>query len=666
MPPKKATNGVKPAPKTTKAAASAKTTPAPSKKSASVVSTTVTKTSTVKATKRKASEIEDEAPAPAAKKTKATPAAKATMVKSTATKAPSKVSTDKSPGTKKAPVKKLAKAAAPKKAAVEQKGLEESDGEPVAKKAKVTKNAAPKAAAKVTKAAPKSKVAPKAATKAAPKKAAVKEAEQTDDEEDESEEEEEEEEAKPAPKAKASPKPKKVAAPKPPKPVKALPIINTAPTQVLDVYVFGEGGSGELGLGARKGADGKKVLDVTRPRLNPLLSAKDVGVVHLSVGGMHCVALTRDNKILTWGVNDQGALGRATPNEGKMVDLPAAGEDADSDSDSDDDDSGLNPSEAEPRQVDPSHFAEGTVIVSVHAGDSTSFALTNTGLVYGWGTFRGNDGILGFREGVHTQSTPLLIPELKEITRLAVGTNHVLALNTKGKVFTWGAGEQSQLARRVVSRTATGALVPREFGLQRKKIVHIGCGDYHSFAVDAKGDVYSWGLNSFGQTGVPKEEETVENAIATPTLVKSLKEFDIKQIAGGAHHTLACTTTGQVLVWGRIDGSQGGVEVEDLPKENLFMDEHDKPRYLLKPNVVPDIEGVYVATGPDTCLAIDKDGKAYTWGFSSNYQTGQGTGTDVSEATWVDNSAVRGKKIVWGGIGGQFGVLGGIHEDVEA
>lgn len=382
---------------------------------------------------------------------------------------------------------------------------------------------------------------------------------------------------------------------------------------------------------------------------------------------MHSVALTRDNKILTWGVNDQGALGRATPNEGKMVDLPEGGNgDDDSDSDSDDDDSGLNPSEAEPRQVDPSHFPEGTVFASVHAGDSTTFALTNTGLVYGWGTFRGNDGIIGFRSGVHTQATPILIHELKDITNIAVGTNHVLALNTKGKVFTWGAGEQSQLARRVVSRTAVGALIPREFGLQRKKIVHIGCGDYHSFAVDAKGAVYSWGLNSFGQTGIPKDEETVENAIATPTVVKTLADYDIKQIAGGAHHTLACTVTGQVLVWGRIDGDQAGVEIEDLNKDHLFLDEHGKPRYLIKPNVVPDIEGVYVATGPDTCLAVDKDGKAYTWGFSSNYQTGQGTAEDVVEATWVDNSAVRGKKIVYGGIGGQFGVLGGVHVDEPA
>ena len=62
-------------------------------------------------------------------------------------------------------------------------------------------------------------------------------------------------------------------------------------------------------------------------------------------------------------------------------------------------------------------------------------------------------------------------------------------------------------------------------------------------------------------------------------------------------------------------------------------------------------------------LVHDDGGKAYSWGFSTNYQTGQGSDEDVVEARHIDNTAVRGKKLVFAGVGGQFGILGGIHED---
>jgi regulator of chromosome condensation len=270
---------------------------------------------------------------------------------------------------------------------------------------------------------------------------------------------------------------------------------------------------------------------------------------------------------------------------------------------------------------------------------------------------------LGFRKGVAAQRTPTLIPELKNITTLTAGTNHILALNNKGKVFAWGAGEQNQLARRVVSRTAIGALIPREFGLQRKLITKIGCGDYHSFAIDNIGKVYSWGLNTFGQTGVPKDADDENNTIKTPTIVESLGDFDIKQIVGGGHHTLSVTKSGQVLIWGRIDNAQGGMEVSKFDRDDLFFDENQKPRFLVRPAVLPDIEGEFVAAATDNCLVVTKGGEAYSWGFSANYQTGQGTTDDIKVATLLDNTAVRGKKLVWCGAGGQFSVLAGEAAD---
>lgn len=150
-------------------------------------------------------------------------------------------------------------------------------------------------------------------------------------------------------------------------------IINQAPDSPLHVYVFGEGSSGELGLG-----DARNAIDVKRPRLNPHLLPEKVGVVHLACGGMHVAALTRDGKVLTWGVNDQGALGRDTKWEGGLRDM-----DADSD---DEDSTGLNPLESTPGAI--TTFPEGTVIVKLSAGDSHTLALTDDGKVFGWGTFR--------------------------------------------------------------------------------------------------------------------------------------------------------------------------------------------------------------------------------------------------------------------------------------
>jgi regulator of chromosome condensation len=157
--------------------------------------------------------------------------------------------------------------------------------------------------------------------------------------------------------------------------------LNAPPTQRLDIYVFGSGEYGELGLGAEK-RNGKKPKDVRRPRLNDLLDAQTVGVVQIAVGGMHCVALTYDNQIITWGVNDNGALGRDTTWEAPERDI------SDEDSEEDNDDSGLNPKESTPTAISAASFDTGAVFVQVAATDSASFALTEEGTVYSWGTFR--------------------------------------------------------------------------------------------------------------------------------------------------------------------------------------------------------------------------------------------------------------------------------------
>ena len=165
-------------------------------------------------------------------------------------------------------------------------------------------------------------------------------------------------------------------------PVTRKVILNKAPTTRLNVYVCGTGNSGELGLGNREDAN-----EVPLPRLNNNLNAATVGVTHLAIGGMHCAAITHDNQILTWGVNDQGALGRDTAWEGGLKEIDQISQEGASDTDSQIDET-MNPREAVPTPVPEDSFPPGTVFVELAAGDSSTFALTDEGLVYGWGTFR--------------------------------------------------------------------------------------------------------------------------------------------------------------------------------------------------------------------------------------------------------------------------------------
>ncbi|KAK8030177.1 hypothetical protein PG993_011468 [Apiospora rasikravindrae] len=549
-----------------------------------------------------------------------------------------------------APAPTKAKRAAPKKAA------------PAKKPTKAAAAAATNGDKKTT--AAKAKPAAKPAAKANGVKRKAEESE-----EEASSEEEPKEEQRPTKKAKqeAAPKkaaaPKKVAAPKKEKPVTLLKrnaVINHAPTDKLDVFVFGEGSSGELGLGSKK-VDGKKPLDVKRPRINHQLDAGKVGVVALACGGMHAVALTHDNRILTWGQNDDHALGRDTAWDGGVRDI----DDEESDDD-DDDDSGMNPHESTPGEVNMSVLHPDAKITAVAACDSASFVLTDDGYVYAWGTFRGTDGIIGFTDNIRIQPTPALIPEVRNITRLAAGANHVLAMDKDGKVFTWGAGGQFQLGRRTIARRghhAEAGLKPEPCGKFTKKhyAVDVAAGSYHSFYIDNNGQVWGWGLNNFSQTGLGDRAGDSDAMIERPTVVTSLDDKKVKQVSAGVHHSIACTKDGKVLTWGRIDGHQTGLKKELFTKDNAIFDEDDptngKPRILKEPTALPDLEATFVAAGTDNNFSVTSDGKVYSWGFSTNYQTGQGQIDDVEEPTPIDNTALRGRKVIWAGAGGQYSVV---------
>ncbi|KAK4149294.1 hypothetical protein C8A00DRAFT_18996 [Chaetomidium leptoderma] len=439
------------------------------------------------------------------------------------------------------------------------------------------------------------------------------------------------------------------------RPNSAFRVLNPRPpARPLNVYVLGANSGGELGLGPSV-----KSGNVGRPRLNPYLSGS-AGVVQVSLGAMHGVALTLDNRILTWGVNDHGALGRDTSWEGDLVD--ADGNHSDSDSD---DEGELNPKESTPTVVDLSAVPPDTVFTQVAAADNATFALTSTGRVYGWGTFRSEDGKLTFSPTVQVQSRPALILGVKDVCKICCGSNHVMALTVDGFVYTWGRGTDGQLGRRFSSRIVDWkkeGLTPRKVA-SLKHILDIGSGSSHSFAIERTGLVYGWGFNNAGQIGVVDDAGSQESAynfaltVAVPSLVKSLVGFPrIKQITGGNFHTIAVTEDGSCLTWGRLYSFATGLKIDTLPPQFVVLDSRGKPSFLRVPTTVQGLSPAFVAAASEHSLAVTTDNTISTWGLNLTKQIGQKE-EEVELATPISHPSIAHTQMVWAGAGAQYSML---------
>lgn len=261
---------------------------------------------------------------------------------------------------------------------------------------------------------------------------------------------------------------------------------------------------------------------------------------------------------------------------------------------------------------------------------------------------------------IQKSASPMLIPNLANITRLSAGPNYVLALSSQGHVFSWGIDDKHQLGHRL--RAGSSPLLPSDIGLG--SVVSIHAASNHAFAINKNDHVYAWGANNFGQTGVSIGAGEDNAVIFPPRRVKGLSKRGITTIQGGNKHSIGLTAGGECLVWGCMDGFQMGLDLKAIPEGDprVVWDDRGKPRVLAEPTAVPIPRCICVAAGVDHNIAITEEGKAYSWGFNEGGRCGQGPhDDDVVVATLIDNTAVRNKKLVWAGAGGQYSMMAAVY-----
>jgi regulator of chromosome condensation len=354
--------------------------------------------------------------------------------------------------------------------------------------------------------------------------------------------------------------------------------------------------------------------DTNVPR--PCKGLNGVNVVALTAGGAANALVTIDEqgkkKVLTFGTNDAGALGRPTAQGDDDAQIIAASVPA----------------------------LEGLDIVQVSVGDCHMAALTAQGQVYTWGCYRDANGMLGFAEGTDKQPTPILIPELKDVVAIESGENSTVALTKRGEIYIWGDVRHGQrLSARVVSRLMQ--LRPL-LVLSTAKFDKIVAGGFHYFARTTSGQWYTWGLNNWGQLGLGKSKgqtapkETADNHAEVESFYNKYFQSEvvpvkfpipkgvksIKTIAAGQHHSLMLDEDGNVYAWGRGEYGQignGKPEVGriDTPHKVEFFSK-------LKDKVV------HISCGDHFNHVVTESGKCYAWGYGDTGALGM---KDAEDAT---------------------------------
>ncbi|KAI5148775.1 regulator of chromosome condensation [Enteropsectra breve] len=322
----------------------------------------------------------------------------------------------------------------------------------------------------------------------------------------------------------------------------------------MSLYVFGSNTMYQLGLP-------EDVESTHIPTKHEFFEDKEIE--QIACGRIHSMVLCKGNKLYTWGVNDDYALGR----DGE---------------------------EEQPELVD---FSEQIVMMA--GGASFSALLTKKGHVYGCGTFKSTSGVFGFSDAKMFQEKFTRIKPLKQIKAIYSGSNHLVMIDKSNAVWTVGANESGQLGTVTRPRRQKHSLTPNLAiaSGKNKKYIKASGGGFHSFAINAEHQAIGWGSNYNGQLGHASNNQSIERT--------AVDLESVENVYCGLNHTIFITADKTVLGCGENAFGQCGTEGEKL---------FTSPRRILE-------NADRVRTGSDHTIA-QIGNKLYGWGCNMNGELG--------------------------------------------
>ncbi|MDP0501918.1 MAG: CARDB domain-containing protein [Verrucomicrobiota bacterium JB022] len=381
-----------------------------------------------------------------------------------------------------------------------------------------------------------------------------------------------------------------------------LPVVQADTLEAGDNYVMVITESGELWTWGTS-ATGGLGLDTATTAINPTRVLGDREWLDVAIGADHTVAIAADGSLWAWGSNASGQLGTGGTDDRRV----------------------------------PQRIGYDNDWKDVDATGSYTLALKSNGVLYGWGS-NNNAQLLRSPSTFPRQLSPLILNDSRnslsgvKITAMSAGVNHVLAVDSEGRLLGWGLNASGQLG--IPGLPALPSQSVQVISTD-PKWVSVEAGAVQSFALDNQGQVYAFGYGTLGSLGLGGT-----STASTPTRVPFPAGVQIKSIKmdrATPTHVVAISTEGDVYAWGANTPAFGqlGVDLyDDYDRVISANMQFSSPQKLVDKAVfvenVAQLDFTEVAMGDEFTLLRAGASQLYATGSNAANQLGTGLGAGGS------------------------------------
>ncbi|KAL1245901.1 X-linked retinitis pigmentosa GTPase regulator [Trichinella spiralis] len=193
------------------------------------------------------------------------------------------------------------------------------------------------------------------------------------------------------------------------------------------------------------------------------------------------------------------------------------------------------------------------------------------------------------------------------VKRVACGRHHLLFMSSVGFVYGRGSNAYGQLGVGQQQLCSKPVLITPCLSVTHP-IRRIGCGAYHSVAIDVRGHAYSWGWNAHGQLGLGHV-----NIVRHPCPMRIKQAWlPLQDVQCGIAHTIVLCKNGHLYGCGSNRYAQLGLHLDLVKQVELV----ELSFYVQEPQFV-----LSIASGPFEVFALSNSASGqyiFHWGCSPN------------------------------------------------